>query len=280
MVLYKYFGQERIDVIKNQMIRFSQPSAFNDPFEFKPALSTVVSRDEFRDVFESELDEQIEIERQALPVELRNMISNDMLKVLVREQFLLHEDRIAANFIKGTNQVSGVITAKYNELVGVLCLTENCDNLLMWSHYGESHAGFCLGFDTSAKFFNRKRSENDDLYHLRKVKYLSNRPNKTISTLNGIDVYLSKSDIWSYEQEWRMAAVLQDSECCIETGETPIHLFKFPASALVEIVFGANATTVFIDSVLDILKVAKLSHITLKKTVIAEREYALEFIDL
>ena len=36
MILYKYFPPERISFLDNRLIRFTQPSHFNDPFEFLP----------------------------------------------------------------------------------------------------------------------------------------------------------------------------------------------------------------------------------------------------
>src|SRR5689334_11281388 len=36
MSLFKYVVSERIDILKNCRIRFTQPSAFNDPFEMQP----------------------------------------------------------------------------------------------------------------------------------------------------------------------------------------------------------------------------------------------------
>ncbi|KZR47141.1 hypothetical protein A3N68_03305 [Enterobacter asburiae] len=30
---------------------------------------------------------------------------------------------------------------------GIVCLTRDYDNYLMWSHYASSHTGFCIGFD-------------------------------------------------------------------------------------------------------------------------------------
>jgi hypothetical protein len=29
----------------------------------------------------------------------------------------------------------------------ILCFSRNWDNLLLWSHYGDSHTGVCLGFE-------------------------------------------------------------------------------------------------------------------------------------
>ena len=36
MILYKYFPAERIDILENLQIRFTQPNAMNDPFEARP----------------------------------------------------------------------------------------------------------------------------------------------------------------------------------------------------------------------------------------------------
>ena len=41
--------------------------------------------------------------------------------------------------------------------MGVTCFTEDCTNLLMWSHYAENHTGFCLEFDASNEFFSNVR---------------------------------------------------------------------------------------------------------------------------
>jgi len=36
MTLYKYLHPDRIDLLQNLLIRFTQPGAFNDPFEMQP----------------------------------------------------------------------------------------------------------------------------------------------------------------------------------------------------------------------------------------------------
>lgn len=41
MPLYKYVTAERIDVLQNGLIRFSQPSALNDPWDMRPHVERV-----------------------------------------------------------------------------------------------------------------------------------------------------------------------------------------------------------------------------------------------
>ena len=47
MVFYKYVSAERIDILQNRLIRFTQPPALNDPFEAKPHFYKLGSKEEF-----------------------------------------------------------------------------------------------------------------------------------------------------------------------------------------------------------------------------------------
>ena len=46
-VFYKYVPAERIDILQNNLIRFTQPFALNDPFEAKPHFHELGSREVF-----------------------------------------------------------------------------------------------------------------------------------------------------------------------------------------------------------------------------------------
>jgi hypothetical protein len=43
IVLYKYYAPERVDVLERQMIYFSAPGAFNDPFEGEPFVEAAAT---------------------------------------------------------------------------------------------------------------------------------------------------------------------------------------------------------------------------------------------
>jgi len=43
MTLFKYIRPERLDVIDNLEIRFTQPNALNDPFELHPPIDSIVA---------------------------------------------------------------------------------------------------------------------------------------------------------------------------------------------------------------------------------------------
>jgi len=55
--------------------------------------------------------------------------------------------------------------SRFRKRLGILCLTEDPDNQLMWVHYAARHSGSVVGFDTGAEVF----SEGDGA--LQKVRY-------------------------------------------------------------------------------------------------------------
>ncbi|KNE87154.1 hypothetical protein PSTG_19467, partial [Puccinia striiformis f. sp. tritici PST-78] len=67
-----------------------------------------------------------------------------------------------------TPETSSKIFDALNKSIGIFCLSEKPDSELMWSHYADSHQGFVIEFETECSFFNQRRSEVDELRHIRK----------------------------------------------------------------------------------------------------------------
>ncbi|WP_462168692.1 DUF2971 domain-containing protein [Pseudoalteromonas lipolytica] len=214
-----------------------------------------------------------------IPLEIRKQILTEQLEAVSSELYEQYWPYLEAKFKEMGNEVSRVFIDKANTLIGVLSLTEKNDNLLMWSHYACSHKGFCIGFDTNSSFFNRKRSDVDEFYHLRKVSYSKTRPTKLVSQLDGVELFLIKSEAWKYEQEWRMCAVLEDSQETISATPFPIHLFKFPNSAVKEIILGACIENDVKENILSVVR-KKYPKIAIKQAKISTEEFDLEFIEL
>lgn len=130
MILYKYFSPDRVDVLRDGMIRFTQLAAVNDPLDCRPRI---LQPDELSSV----------------PYAEHQCCVTSYVTVL--QEALLTTDRRS---------------------IGMLCLTEKEDNLLMWSHYAQNHEGFVIGFDTDHEFFSKTENGTG----LWKVKYSFQRP--------------------------------------------------------------------------------------------------------
>jgi hypothetical protein len=49
MTLYKYVVAERLDVLQNSLIRFSQPSVLNDPWDMRPHVERLFTDDDMEE---------------------------------------------------------------------------------------------------------------------------------------------------------------------------------------------------------------------------------------
>ena len=76
-----------------------------------------------------------------------------------------------------------------------------------------------------------------------------------------------------------MCAVLEDSEETISTTPFPIHLFKFPNSAVKEIILGACIENDVKENILSVVR-KKYPKIAIKQAKISTEEFDLEFIEL
>lgn len=133
-----------------------------------------------------------------------------------------------------------VISQKFEEMIGILCLTESPANLLMWAHYADSHQGFVIEFDSDAPFFDQRLGPSDEFRHLRKVVYDDQRPSMVLSEVADFSPFLTKGLDWSYEAEWRMMLPLAAATKVIGEGPTAIHLFEYPREAIQSVIFGCR----------------------------------------
>jgi len=230
------------------------------------------------EVFESKIKSLIKTELEISP-ELSKLISPAQLEALTRQNYGQYWPEINKPFSAMGGVVAQTFDEKSNEIIGVLSLTEKNSNLLMWAHYVRSHTGFCIGFDDNNPFFNQKRSDRDELYHLRKVEYAKDRPTKRVMELTGVELLLVKSEDWFYEQEWRMCAVLSDSNRVIKVDMYPIHLFNFPKSAVKEVILGARMENKKKDQLLNVLS-SKYENVVVKQASISPTEFKIEFVEL
>lgn len=86
--------------------------------------------------------------------------------------------------------------------MGVFCLAETINNVLMWSHYGANHYGIALQFDF-------RQGNAEQLLPIWKVDYQPVRPviadmHIAIQERPLADALAIKADFWRYEQEWRV----------------------------------------------------------------------------
>jgi hypothetical protein len=118
-----------------------------------------------------------------------------------------------------TAQVIGDLRSK----IGLYCLAEGPDSILMWSHYALDHKGYCLEFeanDQTVVFGEAQKVQYSELYP--HVDFF-NTPND----IQVDRIFLTKHSGWAYEQEWR-----------IIDHQRGLGLRDYPAQLLKTVIFG------------------------------------------
>jgi hypothetical protein len=208
MALYKYMsGEGAVRLFRTSMLRFTQPSEFNDPFERQPFLKgladTPTLENQFHDGFGKTLDPQIDemLAKLNLTDEQKARIDREAIKREAQSQAPQALELFNSFARVATPVVSRQIYKSSNENLGALCLTEKPDNLLMWPHYADHHRGVVIEFDENHDFFNRRVGPQDEFRHFRKVLYTESRPTVFLNDSTAIDFFYFKSKEWEYEQE-------------------------------------------------------------------------------
>lgn len=197
-----------IENVKNSLLWLSHPSRFNDPFDSAESMvhgrPSDVRSDIFYDAF----------------------LNFDDTQMMDFVQHLVAEERSAIN----PNSVSPRDVYFRKQLAstnGVTCFSEHPRHLLMWSHYADSHRGFCLEYSTDYQPFDE---------HLFQVCYEARMPTVTPSERDFGDIFelrqflLTKAREWRYEKEWRVVSNLSNAA------------IEHPPDALKRILVGAKAS--------------------------------------
>jgi hypothetical protein len=240
MILYKYIQPDRVDILKHRRIRFTQPGDFNDPFEFRPRIREVASDADVQKYVEEHFEQLVEEELAKYGALVQFLPQADLKSLLTKQKAML--PALFRLLEPATIQkLSPMIDGFLNQNVGLLCLSEVRDSILMWGHYADNHQGFVVGFDSDHPFFSKRRSEKDEFGFLRRVDYSPRRPQVTLTDTSSPVWFSTKSEQWSYEKEWRILRVLSGADHRIERSPFPICLFEFAPDAVVEIIVGMRS---------------------------------------
>lgn len=246
MYLYKFSNVNinKLSCLASKTIWFSKLKNCNDPFEGAHA-------------FIEHEDEKVDKMKQSAaavigPSKVFDLITADKLKEFSKQK------------------ISDILNC------GILSLSEHCEdkrphlNNLMWSHYADGLAGYCLKFNKDKLISSIYHM--DDISQLIgkwavNVEYSPQRPEYDMLTGNDpIDIIRTKSDHWTYENEFRLISR--------QSGK-----HKYSADSLEEIILGEKMPMDQKKLICDIIK-SNYSNIKFKQAVLQEGEYTIDIVDL
>lgn len=193
---------DAVDLIRTGRLWFSDPSRFNDPFDFVPGFQTMQTR------------ARIHIDRLREAVRWQGGFSR-----LSRKDFL---DATSTEYEKRLRKVRKKFLTEHSEFRSdfakhfrVTCFSADNDNILMWSHYAAYHSGVCIGIHPAKMRLAPEKA-------LRwKVSYNDKR--LPIDHTKSNEIAFRKAKAWKYENEWRVVMAVED----LKSGQRPVeHVYK------------------------------------------------------
>jgi hypothetical protein len=224
MKIFRYVPPDRINLVESEIIAFTPPSNFNDPFDLRPVIKPITSRAYLKQQMKA-VDPTLSKALQSLSRKAKRSALNKARKIALADYRInaqAHADRMQPE-----------LEAKIKGRWGVLCLSTTKDSLLMWAHYTANHQGFVIEYDIDDHSFRA-------LGQVERVMYSAERPLLDVINITS-DIYLRKSEEWSYEQEYRIIRPLM---MCRSEKHLNHDLFVCPLehSALKAIYLGVRAS--------------------------------------
>ena len=222
----------------------------NDPYEFQRKILThnelyLSSPNQFNDPFDSTLPFQYR-KRDLKP---RKIYKRMYAMSLIEWPHLPHfeRDRIIKERIgsgafidsKYSKERHEIFIKEINEEIGIFSLSENNSNILMWSHYADSHKGYCIGLDYNILLKIAKTMGS--------VKYSDKFPKLSLFPKSPVDdfmqLFITKSEDWAYEKEVRIIMRFKARQT-----------IKIPDNCIKEIILGYKMEKKHKNEIMEIIK--------------------------
>ena len=256
---FKFVSFQRKDILKNGKIRFAPIGEFNDPFELEPVI-TPISREYFH--YFSSLSEKERLQIEFTKDDLDYSLTRAALTLKYKTNYKEKIKKYGVLSLSSNKQINSLLTVSVPEKI------DPRTNILMWSHYADSHKGFVIEFERN--FIPR--------IEIHKVEYSDERDFLTFEDIdkeNFARVFYKKSREWSYEQEYRAVLPLSDASQ-IESGN--FHLFKFDKKSVMSITFGYSMSQENKDTIIEIIeKDPDFRAVQFNHALLNEHHFCLEF---
>lgn len=139
---------------------------------------------------------------------------------------------------------------------GILSLTHNPGNILMWSHYANFHTGFCLGIDMIMFCSEIAKEFQSSGCKIGPVCYKDEYPEvdfNATALMKSINLCFTKSLCWEYEEEYRFVFPNNANK-----------VIKYPKGVIKELYLGCKMPDNHIDEIIKFLKDENLKIILYK----------------
>ena len=202
-ILYKFYkAGTAVKALESRTLGFTMPNRFNDPYELLPKIISHPSAEKILERKGKITNRQREEIRRRWNTEYQTSHSKANFNKYLKSR----EQEMAAKIPEELSRLPAQLAKDVVDIVsrelGVLCLSKQWNHHLMWGHYSEGHAGFCIGYQIPAEIPGVYRAEvrySQERYPIRNSDILLGK----FSRRDVEGIMRTKSPEWAYEQEVR-----------------------------------------------------------------------------
>lgn len=207
-ILYKFRGDVTRDLkclLIDRCLYLASPLKLNDPFDCFPTVAVPAAEDHERIIASEVANRPQGYPEAEIRERCRLIFTSEASRRRYAEEF--YEKDLGR--------------------VGVLSLSAIRDEPLLWAHYASNGAGFCVGYRGCDHGASEALGAAPVLYGMQ-------RPVMDLfDNNNWVRIFHTKSEHWSYEQEWRYVRVPEEGG----TG-----MMNVPPNSIVEVCLGPKMT--------------------------------------
>ncbi len=275
-------------VLVNHKLRWSSPLLYNDPFDVQRDFSLGFDVEELKELLLNEIKNLILSDNipdlssnPDVPYfikRLRRKDCADIRDILLPELPQLIEKGIqrAKNGYEKIKEQWSVFIPQFR----ILSLSAVHDNLLMWSHYSDSHKGVVLELqgvnhlDSPWLIAEPVVYQNSPPMAATKQEWIKSITGQKRLNYNKWQFYapytLTKTTDWEYEKEWRVVTFMRQGESGLYTD------YYFNPAELRSVYLGCQISDKDTDDIISLLNY-DLSHVHVYRTRMLEQERKLSF---
>lgn len=215
---FKYVSvSTALAVLERSAVRYSSPLIFNDPFDIQSGLHFPFDIDVLHEKVMQRMKELVTADQRpqvdeeddwgkAIIIAWENRARRDLPEFFLRPLLQDLCDRIA-DYQSQCQHLWGSI---FLPRLRVFSVSEDPDNVIMWSHYAQNHAGAVFAFKVLIEEDNALRAAEPVIYRNEPPVFFSEQ--EWIGFILGakpldpkpffLEYAYVKSDHWAYEKEW------------------------------------------------------------------------------
>jgi len=256
---YRAFNNYSWQILTDQKIYFSSPKYFNDPKDCKiPILFEIGTENQ---MYHNNLEKIKELFPKLSPRQQKQKA-----KELAKSIYLKRNDEILKKELRES-------LIETHSKVGIFSTSLIKDNKLMWSHYSDSHKGFCIEFNIDMLIKSLEMHLWKGVIPIfKEVNYTEISPRINPYILNDEQVfmalYFTKSIDWAYEKEYRFLI-----------DENANKSFELKPNTITSIILGSECSSENEKRMKEVLNNFSYQ-ISLKKITYDDLDYNLLFEDI